>query len=215
MCSICRPGIGPTNVAVGSPDGVFYHGHGVDARPEISSLKQGIAFYKPVPERPHHVATVAASSASSSSHNTAAAPEAQAQASSHAARDPSPAGSDVVLDVDNAGSGRIRRGNSMVHYPTLRVALVDDEPANQRIAVRFLKLLGVHQDNISTFPDGQCAIICFSRLAVSLITLPLAHCRCHRLGLHQQHPGIQLECFKREVACVTSAGWPTCTQSAL
>jgi translation initiation factor 2B subunit (eIF-2B alpha/beta/delta family) len=35
-----------------------------------------------------------------------------------------------------------------------RVVVVDDEPANQRIAVRFLKSLGVAQRNITVLADG-------------------------------------------------------------
>ena len=45
--------------------------------------------------------------------------------------------------------------NGIVDFAELRIALVDDEPANQRVAVRFLKLLGVPAANIIIFSDGM------------------------------------------------------------
>ena len=44
--------------------------------------------------------------------------------------------------------------NGLVDFSELRVVLVDDEPANQRIAIRFLKLLGVSASNVIILSDG-------------------------------------------------------------
>jgi hypothetical protein len=47
-------------------------------------------------------------------------------------------------------------GFGAVNFHALRIALVDDEPANQRVAARFLKGLGVDPDNILILSDGMC-----------------------------------------------------------
>lgn len=43
----------------------------------------------------------------------------------------------------------------IVRYDQLVVIVVDDEPANQRVAARFLKGLGVTSSNIVVFGDGE------------------------------------------------------------
>jgi hypothetical protein len=49
-----------------------------------------------------------------------------------------------------------RRNVETEKFQSLRVAVVDDEPANQRIACRFLKALGVPPANITVMRDGMC-----------------------------------------------------------
>jgi hypothetical protein len=53
-------------------------------------------------------------------------------------------------DVPTAG----RNDADWEKLQSLRVAVVDDEPANQRIACRFLKGLGVPTENITVMRDG-------------------------------------------------------------
>ena len=42
-----------------------------------------------------------------------------------------------------------------IDYKDMRVAIVDDEAANQRVGIRFLKMLGVKAEHISVFSDGK------------------------------------------------------------
>lgn len=51
----------------------------------------------------------------------------------------------------SAADARIREG---AIHSEIRVALVDDEPANQRIACRFLKGIGVKRENTAILCDG-------------------------------------------------------------
>jgi CheY-like chemotaxis protein len=69
-----------------------------------------------------------------------------------------------VLDVAVAVGGR-------KPLSLLRVAIVDDEPANQRIASRFLKGLGVSPSNIITLSDGEgsCSFLLSSVPALVII----------------------------------------------
>ena len=46
-----------------------------------------------------------------------------------------------------------------IDFAALRVVLVDDEPANQRVGLRFLKLLGVKPDHITVISDGAFHMI--------------------------------------------------------
>lgn len=46
----------------------------------------------------------------------------------------------------------------VVNFTELRVAVVDDEPPNQRVAMRFLRLLSVPAGNITILHDGASAI---------------------------------------------------------
>jgi CheY-like chemotaxis protein len=60
----------------------------------------------------------------------------------------------------------ITAGLGGVNFNALRIALVDDEPANQRVAARFLKGLGVDPDNILILSDGACASLTAFRVQV-------------------------------------------------
>ena len=62
-------------------------------------------------------------------------------------------GAFVCLDLQASASAASASVPSL--FGKLRIAFVDDDPANQRVGLRFLKSLGVDPSRIATLDDGM------------------------------------------------------------